>query len=367
MIRSTDFRRLEPGPLKRSAGRNAAPSDSDRNVRRVSRPSGDGRMRVAVVGAGLAGLTAARILHEGGHEVVVVDKGRRVGGRMSTRVRGDLQFDHGAQYFTARDSRFLRHVVAWRERGLVEAWRARVAVVDAERMEAASAGTARYVAVPGMNAICEDLASELPDCRLSWRLSDVRRDGQAWRLESSGGEQVTADALLLAMPAEQIMQLHPVPEATRPLADIEMQPCWAVMVESDRPLSLDYDAAFVNDGPLSWLASQSSRPGRPDRPAWVLHARPEWSAEHLDTAPGDVCGLLLNAARDLPGIGAFEVDTVVAHRWRYALARNPLDCGSLWFGDSRLALAGDWCHGSRIEGAFLSGVAAAKRITAPNG
>ncbi|MSO32728.1 MAG: FAD-dependent oxidoreductase, partial [Ilumatobacteraceae bacterium] len=60
------------------------------------------KKRVVVVGAGIAGLTAARALSHAGHSVIVLDKGRSVGGRMATRRIGDATVDHGAQFFTVR-------------------------------------------------------------------------------------------------------------------------------------------------------------------------------------------------------------------------------------------------------------------------
>ncbi|MEZ5225442.1 MAG: FAD-dependent oxidoreductase [Acidimicrobiales bacterium] len=41
-----------------------------------------------IIGAGLAGLVAARRLSESGRRVIVVDKGRSVGGRLATRRLG---------------------------------------------------------------------------------------------------------------------------------------------------------------------------------------------------------------------------------------------------------------------------------------
>lgn len=68
-------------------------------------------MRIGIVGAGMAGLACAEGLAGLGHEVVLFDKGRGPGGRMSTRrlptSAGEAHFDYGAQYFTVRDKNFL--------------------------------------------------------------------------------------------------------------------------------------------------------------------------------------------------------------------------------------------------------------------
>ena len=113
---------------------------------------------------------------------------------------------------------------------------------------------------------------------------------------------------------------------------------------------------------LSIASNSASKPGRPDRELWVLHAAPDWSLEHLEDDAEAVCEALLAAAGDLPGATAFEARSVRAHRWRYARASHPLTVGALGQPDLRLAVCGDWCAGTRVEGAFLSGLAAASRI-----
>ncbi|MEJ2400730.1 MAG: NAD(P)-binding protein [Xanthomonadales bacterium] len=361
-------RAFPPGPVfgkvrQRSLDRHAARLDMNAYARVVAYPPGRTPLRVAVVGAGLAGLTAARILDEQGFETVVVDKGRGAGGRMSTRRVDEFRFDHGAQYFTARDPRFLRHVVAWRERGLIEAWRPRIAVVgEAPAFEDPS--MERYVAVPGMSAVCSDIAARLPDCRFEWEAAEAMHSDAGWTLRSTSGESLTADALLVAIPPEQARALLGNAGVDARLGAVEMLPCWTVMAVLDRPLLPDHDAAFVNAGPLSWIASQDSRPGREAAQAWVLHASPEWSQSNLEMTPDNVGAAVLEAAMDLPVAQAVDAAASWVHRWRYSRAREPLDDGALWFADESLAVAGDWCHGSRVEGAFLSGAAAAGRILA---
>ena len=361
-------RAFPPGPVfgkvrQRSLKRHAERLDMNRYARVVAGVTGRESLRVVVVGSGLAGLTAARVLSDQGHEVIVVDKGRKPGGRMSSRLTGGTRFDYGAQYFTARDPRFLRHVVAWRERGLVEAWDGRIAVVNPDGVAEKKGETERYVAVPSMDAVCAEIAAELPDCRQSWRVERIVHDG-GWVVESASGEALSADALVVTVPPPQTAELFvdvPLPAL---LNAVEMRPCWAVMAEPDRPLLQNYDASFVNKGPLWWLSGHASRPGRPGGEAWILHAGPDWSEEHLDDDPESVGEQLIEAARMLPIAGPFEVNSMAAHRWRYARAREPLNDGAIWDAERRLAFAGDWCHGSAVEGAFLSGAAAAGRVMA---
>ena len=312
----------------------------------------------------MTGVIAARTLSHQGHDVVVVDKARGPGGRMSTRRNADLRFDHGAQYFTARDPHFLRDIVAWQERGLVSVWDARIATIGDRDSSKKSQSTERFVAVPGMSSICSELAMELADCRFNWTVRKLKQLENGWILTSDEGETLECDVLVMTTPPEQARTLLADTEVDELIGGVEMMPCWALMSVLVEPLLAEYDAAFVNQGPLSWISNQCSRPGRPPANAWVLHASPEWSSTHLEKPADEVRDLLLEAARELPLSQPFTVESAVAHRWRYALAREPLNCGAIWLVSKNLALAGDWCNGSRVEGAFLSGIAAADRIVA---
>ena len=338
----------------------AGSEGSVRDVRKGGRAGG----RFAVVGAGLAGLTAARVLADQGQEVVILEKARGPGGRMSTRRDGRLRFDHGAQYFTARDPRFIAQVEAWQGAGLVQRWDAGIAVIESDVIRPAGTGTDRYVGVPGMNAICGHLAQAQADCRFGWQVTRARAATDGWVLESSGGERLEAGYLLLTATPEQIRTLIDDPSVREALAPAEMRPCWAVMAVFDRPLLQGWDAAFVNTGALSWIASQASKPGRPSAHAWTLHASPDWSRDHLEDDHESVAEALLAEATSLKGAAAVRCESASAHRWRYALAGEPLKTGAFWFPELRLAIAGDWCAGSRIEGAFLSGLEAGERIAA---
>jgi len=313
-------------------------------------------MRIAVVGAGISGLAAAARLAESGQRVVVLDKGRGPGGRATTRRRAGHQFDHGAQYFTTRDPRFARRVASWRESGLVAEWRPRLATIGSS-VEPSS--VERLVGVPGMDALAKSLASSL-DVKSRVRAESLERTGAGWLVRDASGELLAeADGVVIAIPPAQAKDLIPPGE---PLADrvdpLRLAPCWAVLAAFDGPVEVGFDAAFVNAGPLRWIADDSSKPGRPMGAAWVLHASPEWSVRNSELPRERIATELLAALDDAAGMRFPEPAYVEAHRWRFAIPSDTASsAGPSWDSSSRLGVCGDWCHNEgRLEGAWVSGI-----------
>ncbi len=318
----------------------------------------------AVLGAGLSGLVCARRLADHGWSVRVFDKGRGVGGRMSTRRAGSRHFDHGAQYFTVRDKRFEGSVESWRQSGLVSEWDGEIAVLGDESQRSKDRHTRRFVGVPGMNSICRHLAAGL-DATLETRVTGLDRVDGRWLLASDSGAELGGyDSVVVSAPAPQSATLlaAPAAEMARRAAQVEMAPCWAVMASFPVPLRLGFDGAFVHGSALSWVARNNSKPGRPEGEAWLLHASPHWSRGHLELEKEAVAKLLLEAFRTVVGDLDHDAAHIDAHRWRYALPTNPLTEPCLYDADLGLGACGDWCGGPRIEGAFLSGWAVADRL-----
>ena len=295
----------------------------------------------------------------------VFEKARGVGGRMSTRRSDRWQFDHGAQYFTVRDARFARQVELWSRAGVVAEWQGRISVLtEGGRIRATDGSTPRFVGVPGMSAICGRLAADL-DVRAGTRVCALSRSGDRWSLVTEPASQVGEfDAVVLSAPARQTAAL--LESASSPLArragEVELAPCWAVMASFEHPLETGFDGAFVHGSPLSWVARDGSKPGRASHESWVLHASPEWSRLHLDLDASEAAPLLLQAFASALGGRAVEPLHLAAHRWRFALPVEPLPEACLIDRDTLLVACGDWCGGPRVEGAFLSGRAAAEQL-----
>ncbi len=346
--------------------------------------------RVAVIGAGVAGLACARTLRDHCLDVTVFDKGRAPGGRLSGTRGEALEADLGAPYFTVRDQRFERFVASWREEGVVARWDGRIRVLDEagagfDRM-APVPPVERFVGVPGMNAIARHLAKDGP-VRLGHRVDVIARDAGRYRLEGvvappgvtlQPGQAECREAfgdfdvVLVCLPSEQANALlAPVHEALSQVATSRpCAPCLALaFTPADGALrDVPLDGLFIGrDGDpgrvLSWLARDASKPGRrSDLDCWVAHADPVWSQTHLRDSEGDLQVALLAEVARILQVPAFAAAACHLRRWAYA--RAPADAlDEAPFDDAAgLGVTGDWAAGGRVEGAFLAGVALAGRV-----
>jgi predicted NAD/FAD-dependent oxidoreductase len=363
------------------------------------------RPRVVVVGAGIAGLMCARQLTSAGVGVVVVDKGRGVGGRMATRRFGGAVFDHGAQYFTARPPWFTTEVQGWESSGVVSSW--------------FDSGGSAWRGVPSMTAVAKHLARGC-DVRVSTAVTAVSPgDASPWRVAvmaggAGGGEPGTragepgTRADEVALDADAVVVTAPVPQAlalldaggvvlgtdvTRRLAAVTYDPCLAVLAVLDGPSGMtapgwwrlgdgggDGDARGGADGSIggsaggdpggivAWVADNQLK-GISEVPALTVHCTTDASVAMFDEDADDVIATVLDAVGQLPGHpgGGREVVASQLVRWRYARVATA-DPGPCLVTDVEgagpLVVAGDGFGGPRVQSAAQSGLAAAHQLIA---
>ncbi|MEM7234984.1 MAG: FAD-dependent oxidoreductase [Planctomycetota bacterium] len=319
---------------------------------------------VAVVGGGVSGLTLARSLTRWGMDVRVFDKGRGPGGRASTRREGERRFDHGAQYFTARDERFRRELATWIAEGVAAEWEGRIAVLSSDGISLRDKPLPRYVGVPGMSAIVKRLAQD-SNVEFGVRIGRLRRRGETWLLSDDSGQDISSfDSVVVALPAEQASDLLGTAEApfVERIRRVTSDPSWAVLASFDERLPVDFDGAFVDGSSVAWVSRDSSKPGRGGGERWVIHATAEWSRANLEEDQEGVAIELLAAFFEAAGLPPRDAEFLTAHRWRYAKVDQPLDDGCFWDAELSLGVCGDWCHRCRVEGAYLSGLLLAERM-----
>ena len=318
-------------------------------------------VRIAVVGAGIAGLACTRELARADVAVTVFEKARGLGGRLATRREGALAFDHGAQYLTARSPAFVRFVEAAIHSGAVSAWKPRIR--EDERQWDAPIDD-WYVGVPGMSAAVRPMARQV-EVLTGVGVHELLVGLRGWELVTDAGAAPRVfDAVAVAVPAPQALTLlAPHGRSFHRINEARMAPCWTAMLSFDAPVNAGAEVRRWTAGPLTWAACDSSKPGRPDGPqCWVVHASPAWSREHLEDDAEHVAQALWQAFYTAVGGGLPAPVTLRAHRWRHAFVEQPLGSQCVVDDESAVGACGDWCIAPRVEAAFDSGRALAHSL-----
>lgn len=318
---------------------------------------------VAIIGAGIAGLSCASALQQAGIRVRVFEKSRGVGGRMSTRRSEGWECDHGAQYFTVSDDLFAKTVAQWCSVGAAAVWNPRLAVLGGERLATRAEKIVRYVGTPHMTSPANTIAQAIA-IQISTTVCEIKRQVSGWKLNTVewGWLDETFGYVILAIPQPQVAALIKGTEVSweRILNEVEMLPCWALMAQVESGLRAEFDAAFVNQGPLGWICYNSHKPQRGSEDTWLAHATAAWSKEHLELAAEQVLEILSSEFEDLTGLG---IRSGSVHRWRYAQSLSALRTRYLLDDQIALGACGDWTNGDKVEGAWLSGYHLARAIT----
>jgi len=326
---------------------------------------------VAVIGAGISGAACAFQLQSLGFEVQVYEKSRGASGRLSTRRTDTWSADHGAQYFTARDSLFIKEVNRWIELGLVAQWQPKLGVYKEGSWSESFSKDHRFVGTPDMTAPTKYLTKQL-SVQYETTICAMEKNNHGWTLISleHGPLFKQFDFVILATPSPQVEALlknvtgdvSELSESSSIASASEMKSCWTMMAHFPHQSSFAFDAAFINQEAIAWIARNNTKPQRAGLDYWTIHASPDWSDAHLELEKEDVGHKLLECMEKL-GFDTTDAQ-VTLHRWRYASGglEPMIECH--YSANDALGFCGDWLHGGRVEGAWLSGVKLANRINA---
>lgn len=321
--------------------------------------------RVAIIGAGLSGLVLARRLRDVA-SVTLFEKSRGVGGRMATRYADNYEFDHGAQFFTARTAAFREFLQPLIEDRVVANWTPKFVELDPERTRDRrdwGDDYPHYVGTPRMNAIGKRLAQGL-DVLTGTGVAGVSRDDGAWRvLDSQGNSHGGFDWLVMTAPAAQTAELaSEFPELAALCRAREMHACFALMLGFNKPLELPWQAAVVRDADISWMSVNSSKPGRQGPFTMMVHSTNAWANAHVDEDVDAVRAHLVDEASTVCGMDLRVADYCQVHRWRFANADRQGGPDCYIDEGARLAACGDWFVRGRVEAAFTSARALASKL-----
>ena len=272
------------------------------------------QMRVVIVGAGICGLVAGRRLADSDVDVVLLDKGRSVGGRLATRRIGDATVDHGAQFFTVRTPAFQRQVDDWVDRGLATVWSHGFSTSD---------GHPRYVATSGMNSLAKDLATGL-DVRCSSMAFGIRAGSDAiapWQVAIDDGTVHDADAVIVTTPLPRPTPCLPTGDRLRRVAVDRLRPHDRAAGHARSPGGYLAPGGVQSPTPDIGFVVDNQAKGVSATPAITVHASPSWSEAHWDDDIDTLRPALIELADTWLG-GAVVIEAQVK-KWRFATPRSP--------------------------------------------
>jgi hypothetical protein len=320
-------------------------------VKKLENPS------IAVIGAGVAGSVCAYFLKKNGFNPIVIEKSRRVGGRLANRnINSVYQFDHGVQFFTIRTEGFKTLLDKSISAGTVSTWNPALTEDQSE------INGVWMVGEPNMNSFLKNILIEV-QVNLEDEVSSVFRECGKWNVRTqSDNKGKLFQNVISTVPAPQVRDLLSLEkDLMKKINEVEVAPCWTLMLAFEHYLEIGFDAWRSDDEGIAWLARNSSKPSRDkSSDCWVVQASATWSRNNLEKDNDHIVNMLMKELQRLFGNRFLNPDFKMAHRWRYARTIKPLGKPYLCSSDKTLFAGGDWCLGARVEHAYESGYAIAK-------
>ncbi|MBT6415639.1 NAD(P)/FAD-dependent oxidoreductase [Candidatus Puniceispirillum sp.] len=319
---------------------------------------------LVIIGAGISGLAAASAAHKTGQHVVVIDKGRRIGGRLSTRRADGFTFNHGAQFVTAKGDAFSAVLHAAETAGALARWQ----IAD-DKTAFAGSPTMRDLPVfmgQGLDIRQDmEIASIMPH-----PLTGTNNNGLC--LTDKNGTNLLTRKLIVTAPAPQTARLlRDIEPAMAALADTALYaPCWTAMYGFDAMPIMPTLPIRNRDCAIGWAGLEQTRPHADQHyPAITIQASADWSQHWIEASKDEVIAALFDTLASETGVELPRPVMSAAHRWLYAKVIRPatIDTSIAPHGITNagrsIAIAGDWLGGARVEHAYDSGLAAINALS----
>lgn len=295
---------------------------------------------IAIIGAGISGLTCAQKLKASdAFKISVFEKSRGAGGRMSTRRSPPYQFDHGFQYSTRpllNSTNEQLHLAAWGE---------------------------YFVPTPSANTLCKQIGESL-DLHFEAEIDLIKAKGHQWSLSQKDQDHGPFDALIFTAPPVQTYNLLPLDISfKKEILKANMAPCIALMVGFERNLQCPWNFLRPKSSSVAWISQDSTKPGRDaSRSTFVVHSTPEWATAKLDQDLSVTEHQLFQEFLNITGFTKEDAQFVKVHRWRYALTSTAIGKTHLWDDSKNIGACGDWLLGNSIHDAIRSAEQLAQTI-----
>lgn len=332
-------------------------------------------MIIGIIGAGIAGLTAGRVLANAGHEVIIIEKSSGFGGRMSTRNAGDnnsIKFDYGTPFISGKSPEFMQFITELESKGLLAPWTDSLSFYNSDGFydtHPSRENQALYIAPQGMNSIGQYL-SRWMDFRLNRSVSGVTmvapvgKKKRPWIVNFLDTSVLEVDALIIAAPS---VQANGLLQTSQDETTIRLLAAQVAKVDYDTSYSLmlgygnrevpAWKGIVCQNDTISWVCNENSKRDNAQL-SLVVHAASGFSKQHHKAAPEVVTRKMLSELSKMIGDWVTNPEWSDLHYWQYNRTHNPINAPFLesTADFAPLALTGDYFQGNTVESAYLSGL-----------
>jgi predicted NAD/FAD-dependent oxidoreductase len=325
---------------------------------------------IAIIGAGLSGLTCAKILQNKGFQVLVLDKSRGVGGRLATRRLHNTTVDHGLPYLLNQGELSKKLIQELTEQNILQLWPGEVYELKSPKNLVKSAPVNRYFAPEGITSVAKYIAQNLNIQRQAKVIQINKNSDNNWSLQLENNQEIIqAKCVVCAIPAPQALMLienspnlNLSPQLKEDLNSVSFHPRLVVMAGYTNENKLPpWQAIRIKNEHLMFIILESSKRNNNQESVFVIHSTPEFADHYLDSENLDLAAQeMLDVGTNLTDFPFNKPNWYQIQRWRYATVKNSLNQGYL--RDNNLFFCGDWCQGNLLENALESGILTANTI-----
>ena len=299
-----------------------------------------GMKEVAIVGAGMCGLTLSSMLSAVLRSAVVLEKSKGVGGRLATRRDGDATYDHGAAFYVDSDSETLQWHPRWQENEKAIAW-----YEEGQRKY--------FCGVKGMTVLAKDLA-EGQNILLNEKVTHFRKSENGFQIFCESGKVVTAQKIVLTCPLPQSLQILSASKISFPdsLKNISYAPAIVGLFELEADPNL-YNFNLLRPGSAIFTIANNQAKGISKNLALTIVMNDFWSEQHFNLEDAAV---LEKVKIELKNHfkGACKINKSQIKKWRYSQPKMIYPELFIALEEEMIFLAGDAFGGGSIAGAVRS-------------
>ena len=308
-----------------------------------------------VIGSGISGATIANLLNKK-FQVNLYDKGRGPGGRASfKRVKGQIGFDHGTQYFSPKTIEFKKFTNRLIKIKILKKWSGNHIFLNSKKKE--NKKHIKIIGKKGNNDICKFLLKKVK-CFYQSEVKKIYYKNKLWFLLFTDGKIRTYKGVILTCPFPQLKKLsEKFINNTFIKRKLKMDANITVMIAIKK--NKESASSFLFDDPvLGWAGNENTKKRFKSKyDLWTLQSTFKWANKNIDKNKKNLkknSKILIDKFFKLTKIKKTKVIYSINHGWKYSSNSKPLKIRSYWDPQKKIGVCADWFIGPRLESGWIS-------------